>query len=88
MQTIGAPASQGGQKCQLDEWDKERDPSPEDPRMARIRTDPILPDHPVCRPLHSLPKDLLSETRFHKLLKVHLATLPSTVARILMFLKM
>jgi len=32
--------------------------------------DPILPAHPVCRPLRSLPKDLLSETQFHKLLSV------------------
>lgn len=32
--------------------------------------DPVLGDHPVCRPLRSLPKDLLSETSFHKLLKV------------------
>lgn len=32
--------------------------------------DPSLPDHPVCRPLHALPVDLLSETRFHSLLKV------------------
>lgn len=32
--------------------------------------DPELPDHPVCRPLRSLPKDLLSETQFHRLLNV------------------
>ena len=32
--------------------------------------DPVLGDHPVCRPLKSLPEDLLSETRFTKLLKV------------------
>jgi len=38
--------------------------------------DPIFPDHPVCRPLRSLPKDLLSETQFHKLLRVR--PLPSS----------
>ena len=38
--------------------------------------DPVLGDHPICRPLRSLPKDLLSETRFHKLLKV--APLPTS----------
>lgn len=32
--------------------------------------DPALPDHPVCRPLLSLPEDLLSEARFLKLLQV------------------
>jgi len=32
--------------------------------------DPVLGDHPVCRPLKSLPEDLLSDTRFTKLLKV------------------
>jgi len=32
--------------------------------------DPIMPDHPVCRPLRSLPEDLLSEARFLKLLQV------------------
>ena len=32
--------------------------------------DPSMTDHPVCRPLHSLPNDLLSETRFHKLMRV------------------
>ena len=32
--------------------------------------DPTMPDHPVCRPLLSLPEDLLSETRFRKLLQV------------------
>jgi len=32
--------------------------------------DSVLGDHPVCRPLKSLPEDLLSETRFTKLLKV------------------
>lgn len=32
--------------------------------------DPIMPDHSVCRPLLSLPEDLLSETRFRKLLQV------------------
>jgi hypothetical protein len=32
--------------------------------------DPSMTDHPVCRPLLSLPEDLLSETRFHTLLDV------------------
>lgn len=32
--------------------------------------DPAITDHPVSRPLLSLPKDLLSETRFRKLLRV------------------
>ncbi len=32
--------------------------------------DPTMPDHSVCRPLLSLPEDLLSETRFRKLLQV------------------
>ncbi len=32
--------------------------------------DPMMPDHSVCRPLLSLPEDLLSETRFLKLLQV------------------
>ena len=32
--------------------------------------DPSMTDHPVCRPLLSLPEDLLSETRFLKLLRV------------------
>jgi len=32
--------------------------------------DPTMPDHSVCRPLLSLPDDLLSETRFRKLLQV------------------
>ena len=32
--------------------------------------DPSMPDHLLCRPLQSLPEDLLSETRFVKHLKV------------------
>ncbi len=32
--------------------------------------DPDMPDHTVCRPLQSLPEDLLSETRFLKRLQV------------------
>jgi hypothetical protein len=32
--------------------------------------DPIMPDHPVCRPLLALAEDLLSEARFLKLLQV------------------
>ncbi len=31
--------------------------------------DPSMPDHPVCRPLRSLPEDLLSESRFLKVLQ-------------------
>lgn len=30
--------------------------------------DPGMPDHPICRPLRSLPEDLLSETLFLRLL--------------------
>ncbi|MBT3296181.1 MAG: VWA domain-containing protein [Verrucomicrobia bacterium] len=41
-----------------------------DAKGAGRPLDPILPAHPVCRPLRSLPKDLLSETRFHKLLAI------------------
>jgi len=41
--------------------------------------DPTLPDHPVCRPLRSLPEDLLSETRFRRLLKVEPASGSSVV---------
>jgi len=32
--------------------------------------DPIMPEHPVCRPLRTLPEDSLSEARFLKLLQV------------------
>lgn len=32
--------------------------------------DPVFPDHPVCRPLRSLPKDLLSETQFRTVFQV------------------
>lgn len=32
--------------------------------------DPVINDHPVCRPLFSLPEDLLSETRFCRVLGV------------------
>jgi len=32
--------------------------------------DPSMTDHPVCRPLLSLPEDLLSATRFHTLLRI------------------
>jgi len=38
-----------------------------------------LPDHPVCRPLRSLPEDLLSETRFRKVLEVTPAATSSMV---------
>ena len=41
--------------------------------------DPTMPDHPVCRPLLSLPGDLLSETRFRKVLQVKPAAISSTV---------
>ena len=40
---------------------------------------PSLPDHAVCRPLHSLSEDLLSETQFLKVLKVKPAAGSSTV---------
>lgn len=41
--------------------------------------DPTFPDHPVCRPLRSLPEDLLSETRVRKMLQVKPAASSSTV---------
>ena len=41
--------------------------------------DPSMPDHSVCRPLLSLPADLLSETRFRKVLQVKPAAISSTV---------
>jgi uncharacterized membrane protein len=41
--------------------------------------DPTMPDHPVCRPLRSLPEDLLSETRFRKVLQVKPAASSSMV---------
>ena len=41
--------------------------------------DPTMPDHSVCRPLLSLPEDLLSETRFRKLLQVKPSVTSSTV---------
>jgi hypothetical protein len=41
--------------------------------------DPTMPDHPVCRPLLTLPEDLLSETRFRKVLQVKPAAISSTV---------
>ena len=41
--------------------------------------DPTMPDHSVCRPLRSLPEDLLSETRFRKVLQVKPAAISSTV---------
>ena len=41
--------------------------------------DPALPDHSVCRPLRSLPEDLLSESRFRKVLQVKPAPTSSTV---------
>ena len=44
-----------------------------DEQGADIALDTVLPDHAVCRPLKSLPEDLLSETRFNTVLdvKVH-----------------
>lgn len=41
--------------------------------------DPTMPNHSVSRPLLSLPEDLLSETRFRKLLKVKPSATSSTV---------
>jgi hypothetical protein len=41
--------------------------------------DPAMPDHPICRPLLSLPEDLLSETRFRKVLQVKPAAIGTTV---------
>jgi hypothetical protein len=41
--------------------------------------DPSIPDHAVCRPLHSLPEDLLGETRFLSVLQVDPAPTSSTV---------
>ena len=41
--------------------------------------DPTVPDHPVCRPLRSLPEDLLSETRLRKILQVKPAASSSTI---------
>ena len=41
--------------------------------------DPTMPDHSVCRPLLSLPEDLLSETRFRTLLQVKPAATSFTV---------
>jgi len=41
--------------------------------------DPTLPDHPLCRPLRSLPKDLLGETRFREILQLKPAASSSTV---------
>jgi len=41
--------------------------------------DPSMPDHPVSRPLRSLPEDLLSETRFRKVLQVKPSAASSTV---------
>ena len=41
--------------------------------------DPTVPDHPVCRPLRSLPEDLLSETRLRKVVQVKPAASSSTV---------
>jgi len=39
-----------------------------DARGAGIALDTVLPDHPVCRPLKSLPEDLLSESHFRKVI--------------------
>jgi len=41
--------------------------------------DPTVPDHPVCRPLRSLPEDLLSETRLRKILQVKPTASSSTI---------
>jgi hypothetical protein len=37
---------------------------------AGTALDTVLADHPVCRPLKSLPEDLLSESRFKKVFKL------------------
>ena len=41
--------------------------------------DPAMPDHSICRPLLSLPGDLLGETRFRKVLQVKPAAIGTTV---------
>jgi len=41
--------------------------------------DPAMPDHSICRPLLSLPEDLLSETRFRRVFQVKPAATSSTV---------
>ena len=41
--------------------------------------DPSMPNHPVTRPLLSLPEDLLSETRFRKVLQVKPSATSSTI---------
>ena len=41
--------------------------------------DPAMPDHSICRPLLSLPEDLLSEARFRKVLQVKPAAIGTTV---------
>ncbi len=41
-----------------------------DARGAGIALDTVLPEHPVCRSLKSLPEDLLSETHFRKVLGI------------------
>ena len=50
-----------------------------DPLGVGRPLDAVLPDHPVCRPLRSLPEDLLSETRFRKVLQVSPSATSSTV---------
>ncbi len=46
---------------------------------AGLTIDPILTDHAVCRPLRSLAKDLLSETRFQKVHQIKLHPTSSVV---------
>ena len=41
--------------------------------------EPSMPNHPVTRPLLSLPEDLLSETRFRKVLQVKPSATSSTI---------
>lgn len=74
----------GGDNVKADVWNQrsEREGTPLLPAVIEQRThtsdamgvgrplDPSMSDHPVCRPLFSLPEDLLSETRFHTLLQV------------------
>ena len=73
-----------GDQVKITEWNKELGTGPEQLLPAMIDQpvdstdalgagkpiDPAMPDHAVCRPLQSLPEDLLSETRFLKRLQV------------------
>jgi hypothetical protein len=50
-----------------------------DPLGVGKPLNPLMPDHSVCRPLRSLPEDLLSETLFRKVLQVKPVAISSTV---------